>query len=289
MKMTLRAAKNLVTQHSWLPDILFYSCSLDLFSPPNLGGRLADRHQLYHVWWWPRFMKFGQKFGWPFLTKFGGPKHQKLGTISDNFVTWLRIFPERNKTSSVRKRRCKHRKANLIQCTLVHKRQKTGLEFWPTRLILTRFVKCTLPRCPHSVSKKTSHFIFNYDSNKNRWITIFGTVITRAVSLQKMVSFFAPHLFSATVFHWETVKHWKSVSVIGTALSTALRLLCRPEETAIPAAVSLLPLATNHASDVLDMPVDPNEPTYCLCHQVSYGEMIGCDNQDVCSTVTTCL
>ncbi|KAG9340112.1 hypothetical protein JZ751_022038 [Albula glossodonta] len=43
-----------------------------------------------------------------------------------------------------------------------------------------------------------------------------------------------------------------------------------------------------HPSDVLDMPVDPNEPTYCLCHQVSYGEMIGCDNPDVkeeCSTL----
>ncbi|KAM4632393.1 inhibitor of growth protein 5-like [Discoglossus pictus] len=35
-----------------------------------------------------------------------------------------------------------------------------------------------------------------------------------------------------------------------------------------------------HPSDVLDMTVDPNEPTYCLCHQVSYGEMIGCDNPD---------
>jgi len=35
-----------------------------------------------------------------------------------------------------------------------------------------------------------------------------------------------------------------------------------------------------HPSDVLDMPVDPNEPTYCLCNQVSYGEMIGCDNLD---------
>ncbi len=33
-------------------------------------------------------------------------------------------------------------------------------------------------------------------------------------------------------------------------------------------------------TDVLDMPVDPNEPTYCLCHQVSFGEMIGCDNLD---------
>lgn len=38
---------------------------------------------------------------------------------------------------------------------------------------------------------------------------------------------------------------------------------------------------TPHPSDVLDMPVDPNEPTYCLCHQVSYGEMIGCDNPEV--------
>ena len=34
--------------------------------------------------------------------------------------------------------------------------------------------------------------------------------------------------------------------------------------------------------EVLDMPVDPNEPTYCLCNQVSYGEMIGCDN-DFCT------
>jgi hypothetical protein len=34
------------------------------------------------------------------------------------------------------------------------------------------------------------------------------------------------------------------------------------------------------SGEVLDMPVDPNEPTYCICHQVSYGEMIACDNPD---------
>lgn len=45
-------------------------------------------------------------------------------------------------------------------------------------------------------------------------------------------------------------------------------------------ALPVLPLSMTHPSDVLDMPVDPNEPTYCLCHQVSYGEMIGCDNPD---------
>lgn len=42
--------------------------------------------------------------------------------------------------------------------------------------------------------------------------------------------------------------------------------------------ISLLALTMAQPSDVLDMPVDPNEPVYCLCHQVSYGEMIGCDN-----------
>ncbi|KAH1004504.1 hypothetical protein HUJ05_005303 [Dendroctonus ponderosae] len=48
------------------------------------------------------------------------------------------------------------------------------------------------------------------------------------------------------------------------------------------AVASVLPglAGIAHPSDVLDMPVDPNEPTYCLCHQVSYGEMIGCDNPD---------
>lgn len=35
----------------------------------------------------------------------------------------------------------------------------------------------------------------------------------------------------------------------------------------------------------LDLPVDPNEPTYCFCNQVSYGEMVACDNPDVCYLV----
>lgn len=48
-----------------------------------------------------------------------------------------------------------------------------------------------------------------------------------------------------------------------------------------PESATSFGLSTIGHSDVLDMPVDPNEPTYCLCHQVSYGEMIGCDNPDV--------
>jgi inhibitor-of-growth protein 1 len=33
-------------------------------------------------------------------------------------------------------------------------------------------------------------------------------------------------------------------------------------------------------SSPTEIPIDPNEPTYCLCNQVSYGEMIGCDNME---------
>jgi len=73
-----------------------------LFSPLNLRGPLADRHQtLPHFRWWHRFIKFDQKFG--------ALKHQNFGAISDNFATWLRISPERHKTSSIWKRHCRLR------------------------------------------------------------------------------------------------------------------------------------------------------------------------------------
>ena len=52
-------------------------------------------------------------------------------------------------------------------------------------------------------------------------------------------------------------------------------------EVSTPELTATLPFSLiSGAGEGLDMPVDPNEPTYCLCHQVSYGEMIGCDNGD---------
>lgn len=32
--------------------------------------------------------------------------------------------------------------------------------------------------------------------------------------------------------------------------------------------------------------VDPSEPKYCYCNQVSFGEMVACDNEDVSSGCT---
>ncbi|ORX54620.1 hypothetical protein DM01DRAFT_1322020 [Hesseltinella vesiculosa] len=41
--------------------------------------------------------------------------------------------------------------------------------------------------------------------------------------------------------------------------------------------------ALQHAQAALsqsDLPIDPNEPVYCYCRQVSYGDMIACDNEE---------
>jgi len=35
-----------------------------------------------------------------------------------------------------------------------------------------------------------------------------------------------------------------------------------------------------HMLDIPEMPIDPNEPVYCTCKRVSFGQMIGCDNPD---------
>ncbi|KAL4312775.1 hypothetical protein GQ457_01G032850 [Hibiscus cannabinus] len=59
----------------------------------------------------------------------------------------------------------------------------------------------------------------------------------------------------------------KNRSRLGTAATSA-------------AATEVAAMAANPTGMELDLPVDPNEPTYCLCNQVSYGEMVACDNPD---------
>ncbi|KAG8369737.1 hypothetical protein BUALT_Bualt14G0044900 [Buddleja alternifolia] len=57
------------------------------------------------------------------------------------------------------------------------------------------------------------------------------------------------------------------------------RLATSTASAAATAAVAAT-TAANSTSMELDLPVDPNEPTYCFCNQVSYGEMVACDNPD---------
>ena len=39
--------------------------------------------------------------------------------------------------------------------------------------------------------------------------------------------------------------------------------------------------------DLNSQPLDSNEPMYCICHQVSFGKMISCDNPEVHSLEST--
>ena len=74
-----------------------------------------------------------------------------------------------------------------------------------------------------------------------------------------------------------------SAAVAAASLSQARRQAGGP---GIPALVNA---AMNHAMVPIlaaargrseDVAVDPNEPLYCVCRRVSFGEMVGCDNDD---------
>lgn len=71
--------------------------------------------------------------------------------------------------------------------------------------------------------------------------------------------------------------------LLGNDYNGQNRLLIYHFRTRLGAAASAgaSAAAANPPSMDLDLPVDPNEPTYCFCNQVSYGEMVACDNPDV--------
>ncbi|TKY53627.1 PHD finger protein ING1 [Spatholobus suberectus] len=50
------------------------------------------------------------------------------------------------------------------------------------------------------------------------------------------------------------------------------------QTTLVTAAATEARATANPTGMDLDLPVDPNEPTYCFCNQVSYGSMVACDN-----------
>jgi len=66
------------------------------FSPPNLRGPLADRHQTSPRSTVTQIYKIWSEIWEPLLLKFGGTKTWNFGTISDNFATWSWISLERN-------------------------------------------------------------------------------------------------------------------------------------------------------------------------------------------------
>lgn len=70
--------------------------------------------------------------------------------------------------------------------------------------------------------------------------------------------------------------HQSSSSSSSSSLSSCSSSSALAQELSQQASV----LPESEANNQADWTYDPNEPRYCICNQVSYGEMVGCDNQD---------
>ncbi|GLV34761.1 Inhibitor of growth family member 3 [Carabus blaptoides fortunei] len=76
-------------------------------------------------------------------------------------------------------------------------------------------------------------------------------------------------------------KKWSSNSTSSSSTVAAQPAVTAPVVQA-PAPVSPqveTPLQTQEAASE-EWTYDPNEPRYCICNQVSYGDMVACDNED---------
>ncbi|XP_024143206.1 inhibitor of growth protein 3 [Oryzias melastigma] len=74
----------------------------------------------------------------------------------------------------------------------------------------------------------------------------------------------------------KSTSHQSSSSSSSSSLSSCSSSSALAQELSQQA--SALPEA--EANSQVDWTYDPNEPRYCICNQVSYGEMVGCDNTD---------
>ncbi|XP_039617143.1 inhibitor of growth protein 3 [Polypterus senegalus] len=70
--------------------------------------------------------------------------------------------------------------------------------------------------------------------------------------------------------------HQSSSSSSSSSLSSCSSSSALAQELSQQAAS----LPESDSNSQVDWTYDPNEPRYCICNQVSYGEMVGCDNQD---------
>ncbi|KAJ8387367.1 hypothetical protein AAFF_G00157440 [Aldrovandia affinis] len=74
----------------------------------------------------------------------------------------------------------------------------------------------------------------------------------------------------------KSANHQSSSSSSSSSLSSCSSSSALAQELSQQASA----LPESETGSQVDWAYDPNEPRYCICNQVSYGEMVGCDNQD---------
>ncbi|XP_068759972.1 inhibitor of growth protein 3-like [Montipora capricornis] len=71
-----------------------------------------------------------------------------------------------------------------------------------------------------------------------------------------------------------------SLNVAPTSTKQKKKNKSATQVTAVASAQVTEQEAAVAAAAVPDWVYDPNEPRYCLCNQIYYGEMVGCDNPE---------
>ncbi|KAK4882400.1 hypothetical protein RN001_005719 [Aquatica leii] len=71
-----------------------------------------------------------------------------------------------------------------------------------------------------------------------------------------------------------TTTNTNTVSTVQAILATP------PVASPAPASPQVETTAQSGDGGEVDWTYDPNEPRYCICNQVSYGDMVACDNED---------
>ncbi|KAL2746523.1 inhibitor of growth protein 3 isoform X2 [Vespula maculifrons] len=76
----------------------------------------------------------------------------------------------------------------------------------------------------------------------------------------------------------ETTK--KNKKKVNAAIPSSSVIAATVQQPVSPPVVTTTTTTTVTDSDNTDWTYDPNEPRYCICNQVSYGDMVACDNSD---------
>ncbi|XP_052278738.1 inhibitor of growth protein 3-like [Dreissena polymorpha] len=83
---------------------------------------------------------------------------------------------------------------------------------------------------------------------------------------------------AAALLQAQQTQHSKQNVTVMSALSQQLTAVDTTPTPAVEPTNELQIVDEN--GETVNWQDDPNEPRYCLCNQVSYGEMVGCDNDD---------
>ncbi|XP_043944674.1 inhibitor of growth protein 3 isoform X1 [Protopterus annectens] len=137
--------------------------------------------------------------------------------------------------------------------------------------------------------RRTSSLKASYEAFKNN-----DFQITREFSLPRETSGYSSSALASTLTqslssssadsrsgrksksNHKSSNHQSSSSSLSSSLSSCSSSSALAQELTQQTAV----LPESESNSQVDWTYDPNEPRYCICNQVSYGEMVGCDNQD---------